>query len=165
MYSEPPHEELSLDEFETFALDRLRLLRGIEGLSLKGYDARDLAAKIRLLQNKYMPLRIHETDFKNAGEPHLTTVDDVRKDTASHFILRLSYCRTEDLRRWLLTTECALFKYRLECLSDTQRSEFMARNGLEYGLVSTDEKNDMRSCLVNLAGVNDMNFSNTTFYK
>ena len=34
------------------------------------------------------------------------------KDAVSHFVLRLAYCRTEDLRRWFLQHECELFKSR-----------------------------------------------------
>ena len=38
----------------------------------------------------------------------------LKADQASHFILRLAYCRSENLRRWFLTNEAALFKHRLE---------------------------------------------------
>ena len=34
------------------------------------------------------------------------------KDAVSHFVLRLAYCRTEDLRRWFLQHECELFRSR-----------------------------------------------------
>lgn len=34
------------------------------------------------------------------------------KDQVSHFVLRLAYCRTEELRRWFLAQESELFKAR-----------------------------------------------------
>lgn len=38
-------------------------------------------------------------------EQHLkggTREESARKDAVSHYVLRLAYCRTEDLRRWFL---------------------------------------------------------------
>ena len=46
---------------------------------------------------------------------HLTSgkmTDSARKDIISHFVLRLAYCRTSELRRWFLSQESDLFRYR-----------------------------------------------------
>jgi hypothetical protein len=46
LYNEAPQEELTLDEFELYSLDRLQLLRGIEALRTKGYEGAELEAKM-----------------------------------------------------------------------------------------------------------------------
>ena len=40
------------------------------------------------------------------------------KDIISHFILRLAYSQTEDLRRWFIAQECHLLKFRVDQLRD-----------------------------------------------
>jgi DNA primase large subunit len=66
-----------------------------------------------------------------------------RKDNLSHFVLRLAYCRTEDLRRWFVNQECALLRLRLEKLSSEERKHFMQDNNLEYHLLSAAEKDEL----------------------
>ena len=47
MYANPPTEELTIDDFELFALDRLQLLRGLELLKTRGVTDTTLEDKIR----------------------------------------------------------------------------------------------------------------------
>jgi hypothetical protein len=54
MYANPPQEELSLDEFELYALDRLQLLRGIE-LAKTRYSGQELEKKVKEVR-LWMPL-------------------------------------------------------------------------------------------------------------
>ena len=47
MYTAPPQEELTIDDFEMFSLDRLQLLRGLELLKTRGFVDKELAEKIK----------------------------------------------------------------------------------------------------------------------
>lgn len=93
---------------------------------------------------------------------------DVRKDQASHFIMRLAYCRTEDLRRWFREQEQTLFKYRLETtISASKESlrDFMEDNGMRYDEVKSSERDRLREYLLGLCGVTTHNIEQELFYK
>ncbi len=46
LYGDAPQEELTLDEFELFALDRLQLLRGIEILQARGCEGKEFEDRL-----------------------------------------------------------------------------------------------------------------------
>mmetsp|Transcript_43963 Transcript_43963/g.106600 ORF Transcript_43963/g.106600 Transcript_43963/m.106600 type:complete len:516 (-) Transcript_43963:158-1705(-) len=92
LYQDIPRLEVSLDDFEEFALDRLKVLKKLEQLKLR---------------------HVAPDQYKKHLDPLLVKLNDSTKDWISHFVLRLAYCRTEDFRRWFLAQEVALLKYRL----------------------------------------------------
>jgi len=115
-YRTPPTDEVTLTDFETLAQDRLQVLTTMEKFKLANTD-RDLQSA------EYQKMLIKHNIFKT------------KNDHTSHFILRLAYCRSEDLRRWFLRQEENLFRYRFEG-SDVE--SFLQQNGFDY------EQLDMR---------------------
>jgi DNA primase large subunit len=87
----------------------------------------------------------------------------VEKDIASHYILRLAYCRTEDLRRWFVKHESTLFKYRLSILSDKDQRTFMLSQGLEYETATVAEC-DARKKLLASCGTGSSYFKSAVDY-
>lgn len=103
MYSLPPTQDITLQTFEELAIERLKVLRILEQASSKN---------LRILSDEWRQAVIAE--LNQAGlksylllvEGHSTTsttkdADLIarRRDYISHFILRLAYCRTQDLKR------------------------------------------------------------------
>jgi DNA primase large subunit len=122
MYQEPPQVEVTLDKFESYSIDRLQMLKILELQRLRGSsNAAESQAKIEKSLNKYLPMR---------------TAEDREKDELSHFILRMAFCHTEELRRWFLSHESMLFKYRLDKATREDKMNFMKTNGLFYDQVS-----------------------------
>ncbi|KAK1282135.1 putative DNA primase large subunit [Acorus calamus] len=103
LYRSAPNIEVRLDDFELFAIDRLRVLKGIsDGLS-RGKKPEEMEKLVSELWRTNM--RLQEQS------------ETMEKDVISHFVLRLVYCRTffvfsEDQRKWFLSMETALFRYR-----------------------------------------------------
>ncbi|EOD09588.1 hypothetical protein EMIHUDRAFT_52656, partial [Emiliania huxleyi CCMP1516] len=128
MYELPPAEPISVSEFEEFAYDRLRLLSTIELARAKGLKGAELEARIRKARDEFMPL----------------SPTGLIKDYYSHFILRLAYCRSEDLRRWFLQNELELFKWRFVNNPPEDRAAWLRAKGLQYEAISRDEYEEIK---------------------
>ncbi|KAL6758289.1 eukaryotic and archaeal DNA primase, large subunit-domain-containing protein [Haematococcus lacustris] len=127
MYSELPVGDISLEDFEQLALDRLRVLKGVEEVKLRNKSDAEVQARARELVDRHLKGNDNE--------------DTARRDQLSHFILRLAYCRTPELRKWLLLQESELFRVRFSqlLLTDSDKREFLERNGLAYCPLSPEE--------------------------
>jgi hypothetical protein len=54
MYAEPPSGEIKMEDFETFAIDRLCVLKTIEEQKAKGTKPDGMAAKVKEVESKYI---------------------------------------------------------------------------------------------------------------
>lgn len=67
-----------------------------------------------------------------------------KRDHISHFLLRLYYCRTEELRKWFIWHETELLRHRLyQPENRVNISSFLRMNGLKYQVCSTEEREKM----------------------
>ena len=128
-YGTAPAGEIKMEDFETYAIDRLRVLKEIEALKAKG-------AKIDQMNEK-----IKEEERKNlANDGDLGWSERLRKDHVSHYALRLAYCKTDDQRRWYVTHEAALFRHRFEHeKSEAAKQQFLSDNNITVAVVSKED--------------------------
>ncbi|XP_062981880.1 DNA primase large subunit [Elgaria multicarinata webbii] len=157
-YVEPPTENISLIEFETFAVDRLKLLKTVENLGVTHVKGSEVYKK-KL-----------ETEIRHLKFPYhaLATVDHEarRKDHISHFILRLAYCQSDELRRWFIQQEMDLFRYRFTQLNDDLIEEFLGYVNLKYDAIPETEKTVIKDKLQNATpSFVSSDVEKTVFYK
>ncbi|EWC43488.1 hypothetical protein DRE_07520 [Drechslerella stenobrocha 248] len=142
-YDKPPTDEVSLEEFEQWAIDRLRILGEIETCLFRNNTPSEIDATLKRLLEKYMPLNsnqtIPEAERSNPRQFAGLTAER-RKDHYSHFILRLAFARSDDLRRRFTRTEGILFRYRYNTDDTRERHEFMTALQLDSQPVSEGEK-------------------------
>lgn len=131
-YDTPPQGEVTIEDFETCALDRLRILAEIESSfarnrpweELKRYTLEQCAKHLRL----------------DASSAHTQDIDTQRrKDHIGHFVLRLAFCRSEELRRRFVKAETTLFRIRYEEDDRTEREEFLQSRKFNWDPVTEEE--------------------------
>ncbi|CAM9580032.1 unnamed protein product [Heterosigma akashiwo] len=111
-------------------------------LNARGIHGEEYKKKMNEVTNRF--LRMH-----SYGE---SANQDARKDKISHFILRLAYCKSEDLRRWFLAHESALFRFRLERLAPDDARRFMEDHGLAYATLGPEEKVCVACAILQVGG-------------
>lgn len=80
MYTEPPTQEITLTLFENLGMARLKILKALDNAKATNASWPD----------KYFDILAEKgAELDRANDDHM-----------SHFILRLVYCRSEELRRW-----------------------------------------------------------------
>lgn len=169
LYKVPPTENISLNEFETLALERLTLLRSLAAATtLKGFKVYSEEWKDHILSDlKSHGLKYYANLCQKSGFGKLATdLEARRKDHIAHFILRLAYCRTEELRRWFISRELELFRMRFMAMSSDAVDLFFKINKLCYTNISEDEKDEIITFLrESTAYQNNQSVENYKYYK
>ncbi|KAI4336560.1 hypothetical protein L6164_015073 [Bauhinia variegata] len=137
LYRSAPPLQVRLEDFELFAMDRLRVLKGISDALSRGKKPEEMQKLVK--------------DLWKSNMRHQQASEVVNKDIISHFVLRLVYCRTEDLRKWFLSMETALFRYRFRLESAEAQRAFLVEFGLPYRTISNAEFETMKDKLGQVA--------------
>lgn len=145
-YASPPTADITLEQFEQWAIDRLRVLAELEACSFRNKSISETADHVKPLLDKYLPL-----DHNTSRSTQLSL--QRQKDHYSHFILRLAFASTEDLRRRFARVETMLFRLRLADESNADELEaFVDSLDLDWEKVSKEEIRELRDELADAAG-------------
>ncbi|CAM1510053.1 Fc.00g003880.m01.CDS01 [Cosmosporella sp. VM-42] len=132
-YADAPTADITLEQFEQWAIDRLRVLAELEACSFRNKTPAETAAHMKPILDKYLHL-----DTNSSGSTKLFA--QRQKDHYSHFILRLAFSSTEDLRRRFTRVETTLFRLRFNNDDLSERSAFVANLDLDWWEPVTEEE-------------------------
>ncbi|CUS08469.1 unnamed protein product [Tuber aestivum] len=149
-YNTPPTMEITLDEFEQWAIDRLRILGEIESCLYRNMTPKELSVAMKDPLKNFLPLGANTAVGGSKPQDGRANKrqEERRKDHYSHYILRLAFARSEDLRKRFLATETVLFKLRYNSDDDKERREFIEGLGFDWEYLSFEEKAAMREDLL-----------------
>ena len=170
-YDEPPRCQISLEMMETLAVERLRFLRVMEkhssmSTAIKYSDEWKNNVNADL-KNQGLESYVNVLYAGNKSK-EMQVFQNRSRDHFSHFILRLAYSRTEELRRWFINHEVDAFRLKSFNASPDEISMFMNYHDLRFTAVSDEEKAEIKDQLDAVIGatIGGLNRAeNTTFYK
>lgn len=121
------------------------VLSELESCSFRNRSPEETAEYMTSILNKYLPLRNNSSRSQNLQ-------DERKRDHYSHFILRLAFSATEDLRRRFSRLETMLFRLRFKDDDIRERKAFVNSLKLDWEEVGDDEKRELREQLMATSG-------------
>ena len=94
-----------------------------------------------------------------------TTLEQRQNDDLSHWLLKLGFCRTNELKRWFLTNEVALFKLRFTMLNHKLRKSLYKKHNLDFPIIPKEEIANKKSLLQDLIVSNKTDVLGTDWYR
>ena len=119
----------------------LVVLAELESCSFRNRSPPETAAHMKPLLEKYLPLSANSAASGAKVDQRLK--NERRKDHYSHYILRLAFSGTEDLRRRFARVETMLFRLRFNADDGRERRGFVESLNLSWELVQEEEKREL----------------------
>ncbi|KAG0349249.1 hypothetical protein BG004_000029 [Podila humilis] len=164
-YRDPPALEICIEEFEQFALDRMQVLTALQTAQMRNLPSAQVDKIVGAAIDKFMPMSQSLSASSIVGVTHGQLMDERRKDHISHFILRLAYSRSQELRQWFLRAESSLFRYRFEKESLKDQLEFLEKQNLTWKKVSDDTKRELQDKLKASWSFKTQNVEDETYFE
>lgn len=121
------------------------VLTEIESALFRNKTPDELNSILASVLQKHLPL--------NANSSRSEALSMQRRvDHYSHFILRLAFARSEELRTRFSKVETILFQYRLDTDDAMEKTKFISTLGLEWEPLGEDEKREVEKELKEAAG-------------
>lgn len=165
MYKDPPSYDVTLQEFEAYAFERVKVLYYLDSLSSSyNKNSQQYSEKLtEFLKKNYAGFLLTTSVDR---DPNEAEIEWRKRDHISHFILRLAYCRSEELRHWFLEKELDLFKFRFSRETVASAQEFLKQNNFTYNPITTEEKRELADCLASATpDITRSEVDSTHFYK
>lgn len=121
------------------------VLSELEACTFRNKSPEETAEYMKSILDKYMPMRAGTSKSQYLQEER-------KKDHYSHFILRLAFAATEDLRRRFSRLETMLFQLRFKDDDFIERQSFVRSLNLEWDEVQEAEKRELKDRLLAAAG-------------
>ncbi|KHJ88969.1 Eukaryotic-type DNA primase, large subunit, partial [Oesophagostomum dentatum] len=159
MYAVPPAEEISIEEFDEIAIERVKALKVVEDIKERfTWGSNDFMVAMTRELAKVMPIA--------AGTCLPADVQEARRrDLIGHFILRLAFCRTPENTKWLVTQEVDLFRFRFMNTVRPKIVKFLEENNINLNSVDKTEKEKLLTELAAACGTSIEQAMETDFYK
>lgn len=116
----------------------MTVLAEIEACSYRNKSPAETEAHITPHLQKYLPLSSNTSSSNGAADQRLK--NERQKDHYSHFILRLAFSATEELRRRFVRAETMLFRFRFQRDDTRERRAFIESLNLDWEPVDDEEK-------------------------